>query len=719
VLGGQAGIGLASLAGGFFLVVLARRPRTLASLAWVGWAGLATGLAAAEVLSQELLNVGLVGLIIAAMGGFLGSLTMFAGMESATAHFPTRRAGESAGGDTNPLSHSSLRLLRIQRPPLVIAAAAAGFLLLAATMAAAGLQLLVGVGTVVLLTIILADITSWPISFSLFAGVSVISALEVIVGRLIFSPLSIVGATVPAVLVLVLPMTALIIGRPRLPGFRSVLRRLCWIDLVAGIAALAAGGAWAHVFKGQDRFEVMAQLSQLGEDNNAHLLMLEATERSQTALGASPDSLSITSNFRGYFPGPSLWQSAFGAFLPKGPVPQLYVTSTAILLAVLAGLVTASAAFVSRRMGVLATLPVLGLAAIGTRLMLAQYEFGFPGQLLSAIWLVTAFVLVLVVDQSSTSDKVLTSCTLVALCLATWWTWSLAAPLLLLPVVIFCATPIAEKLPLRARWVLAATALAIGTLGALIARHRIRSVLDTLDIDGPVFRAVPMWFALLLIALVPLAIITARRRLSLSVSSLGLGTGLATLGLTAWQLFHLGHLTYYSYKLEYLALAIGWISTVLLVAAVATRAESKVPRIWSLAGIPVLLIIAIPVAMSASHSYEAWLAQRGALTPGVSLTCAERAAGRAPGGSVALAVGFGSPTADYLTTKALIDGSVSDASVPFFTPIFSGSTPETWPWTTGTSYVLVPGPADASAQRQAILAAARDAGAHIRVAASC
>lgn len=716
----EAAPGLCAILGGLVALFLTRQLRPLTATAWTLWAALAGGLAVDEVMSLELLNKGAVGLIMVGVAGCLTGVATTAGLRASQGRFSPVAAGSApddrrtvpvAAGAPDLGAELGRRALRAGTPLGVATAASLALVAL-------DLPMLAAAGLVVTGSVVLAARPGWTLSLGLVVSTSLIGAAEVVLGRVVLSPLGLVGHPLPTILVALLATSPLICLAGRRSIWSGAAARGGAMDAAALAVGIGASAAWLHLFRGMSDFQTMSQLSQLGEDNNAHLLMLQATQYADTALGASESSRAVTSNFSGYFPGPSLWQSALGAVLPDMSVVHLYVVSTAVLLGLLAGSVTAVASLAVPRAATFAAVAAVCVGAVGTRLLLAQYEFGFPGQLLTAIWLMTALAAALL-EAERRAGRLLLVVTLTALALAAWWTWSLAAPLYLLPVASIVVATVLRRTRGRFRASLVVVAAGTGAVGAIVLRHRVRSALDLLNIDGPVFRAVPMWFALILLVLLPIAVLAAGKTLTPAVTSLCLGTGVATVTLTAWQLGRLGHLTYYSYKLQYLLLAIGWAATVLLLASLVARRERTLPRAVRIGGGLLLALACVPVGLSASRAYESWLAERGVLTANPALTCAAAAAAAAPTDSIALAVGFGSPTVDYLTTKSMINASVSDASIPFWNPMFNGAAPETWPWTADEPYVVVRGPAAVSSQTDAVVRAGIAAGAEVVLGPLC
>jgi hypothetical protein len=449
--------------------------------------------------------------------------------------------------------------------------------------------------------------------------------------------------------------------------------------------------------------------------------MLQATQISHTALGASASSRAVTSLFSGYFPGASLWQSAVGALTPSMNATELYVVSTSVLLALLAGSITAFATLSGGRGSVFSAFAVVGVGTVGTRLILAQFQFGFPGHLLATIWLITALTVVLLEGNSQRSRFALTGM-LFMTALAAWWTWSLAAPLYLIPASLIVAGAIIRisRIPARMHVLILIAAGGLGGIGLLVFRGKVVQTLDTLNIDGPVLRAIPMWFAFLLIVVFPIAIKVSGRQQSLQATALALGAGGATMALVTWQVARLGHLTYYSYKLEYLVLAVGWASIAMLVAALISKRERHLSSVTMLVCGLLLLLVCVPLIATASRAYEKSLTVQGALGPNPGRTCAAAAAASAPVDSIAVAIGFGSPTANYLVTKSLMNSSASDASFDFWRPLLTAADPTTWPWSPDRPPVLlIRGPGADAKETAAIVRAAKTAGARLTLSGVC
>src|SRR5205085_6500348 len=140
-------------------------------------------------------------------------------------------------------------------------------------------------------------------------------------------------------------------------------------------------------------------------------------------------------------------------------------------------------------------------------------------------------------------------------------------------------------------------------LGVLVKHAAVTGTLDTLSQEGGVFRAVPFWFAFGLGLGLPVAYRVLRRHEPASARALVLAMAGATLGLMLWQLYRTGTVTYYSYKLEYLTLAVGWGAGALAVATVVSRVEGRWPVVVrAVAAAAALLCVPALVAWPA-HSY--------------------------------------------------------------------------------------------------------------------
>jgi len=344
------------------------------------------------------------------------------------------------------------------------------------------------------------------------------------------------------------------------------------------------------------------------------------------------------------------------------------------------------------------------------RLQRPRLELGFPGQLLAAVWVVVA-LLIVIRQVNGARQMLVVASVLVTLSLASWWTWSLAAPLFLFPVVVLMAGAMYERFhpSHRLAGIIAGSLVVLSLGGAFVVRDRIFSTLESLNLDGPVFRAVPIWFASLLVAAFPLAVLASRGRITWRATFFVLGAAVFTLGLATYQLARVGMVTYYSFKLEYLVLAMAWASAALLVPSIVARQEGR--RRWLRWVGPPVLVLTFPfMLLSVSKSYEGWLTERGALRPDPALACASARAASAQTGAPVIGVGFGSPTADYLASKSLIVSARNDESLSFWRPQLTQTDPGAWPWPVNESVFIIEGPYAAEGQTTAIVDAARAAG---------
>jgi hypothetical protein len=519
-----------------------------------------------------------------------------------------------------------------------------------------------------------------------------LSAVEVVASDVVLSRLSLVGHPVPTTAIAALLLAPLCIHLTSRSTWSGAIRRLSVLDAATVVVAVTAGWSWLTNYDGLRSSQIVSQLQRLGEDNAAHLMMLKSTMASGTALGRSAKSLEINSGFAGYFPGGSLWQSFIGALLPATSTPQLYVASTGLLIALLAGCASSIAATATTRLVGISALAVIASGVVGIRATLGMYEIGFPGQLLVACFMVAALSLLIVEHQMGRGAWLVIVALLVLAC-ATWWSWNLAAPILCLPVAVLVYQYLRLWLPLPQRvfqYALIAAAV-VGLLAVFVLRHRVVSTLDTLSTDGFVFRIIPFWMAFALLFGLPIAYRGARRRESMAVSALVLGMAGANIALLVWQLSRVGGATYYTFKLEYLTLALGWGVGALAVAMILSQLEAG----WRL---PIRIVAAIAAALLVpflvvwpERSYHAWQVARGVAGPSPLTTCAVDVAQRYTG-SIVLATGFGKPLDNYLVTKMMDVGANNNDSKPLWKGIIYDA-PSTWPWYTAhRPVVLVQGP---------------------------
>ncbi len=483
--------------------------------------------------------------------------------------------------------------------------------------------------------------------------------------------------------------------------------------------------------------EVVAQLSRLGEDNHVHLMLLDVTRSFSVAVGSTAASRQAAGSFADYFPGAGVVQSAVGGLMPGVSTPVLYAGTIAGGLALLGlGATALGGVAVTRVAGSDGAAPVLPrifaaygapaalvamvVGLIGVRLALPMFELGFPGHLLATVWVVVTLAVLLDDPMQGGGWRAgWALAVVVALVPASVWTWSLAAPVLAAPL------PALMVLAVRSRRPVSMTLLVRGGLmlcilaGAAVAllRDPIVALLTTLSNDGPVFRAIPIGFSLATIVALPIGLALRRRPVPPGVTALLLTSGAATLLFATWHLMRLGALSYYTWKMQYLVLALGWAGSTLLLCAIADRAErGKVSR--ALAGV-IAVVLAVALVGWPGAGYRSWLQERAVLGADPAVACAVEVPTAASRASF-LAVGFGSPLEDYLTTKALIAGAGRETSFAFWGPIIDQAPDELWPWSTARDgVVLVVGPAADPADVAALVAAGEAAGTEVDIVDSC
>jgi hypothetical protein len=693
---------LASLLGGVLGTMVGARPGTLRQQHWGALAAVTAAGVASTALGAEYLSSGTTGgVAITGLGGLVGAaVTGRVLSDGSTAR--RRRTRERPDSDAPALGWP----LRVA-VCVAVAAVATGA-------AAVGLALAAVVALVLLAAVSLTR-RGWPVSTAFFTVALVVSAAEVVGGRIVLSPLGRVGDPVPTVLVAAVTVAPLLIHLVDRRTWTGLVHRVGLLDAAAALVAVAAGRSWWATYAGLRDSQIISQLQRLGEDNASHLMMLMSTRASGTTLGGSPRSLEINSGFAGYFPGGSLWQAAVGALLPDLSVARLYAVSMGLLIALVAGAAASVAALVRQRVVGLTALAVVVVGIVGSRATLAMYEIGFPGQLLVAALLVGALALVLAESRSRRGDWVV----LVGLglrALATWWTWNLAAPIFLPPAAVLVWQRLRRTVPLPPR--LLQGALAAGVLllavGVLVEHSRITETLDKLSLEGGVFRAIPFWFALGLGLGLPIAYRVLHRQEPASARALVLAMSAATFGLMMWQIARTGTVTYYSYKLEYLTLAVGWGAGALAVATVVSRVEVRWPLPVRVATAAAALVCVPALVAWPAQSYQDWLTARTVAGPDSPTTCAVEQAHDARG-SIVLATGFGEKLANYLTTRAMDVGARNNDSNPFWTPILYDG-PTAWPWQKASRpVVLVQGPTATPEETAAIVAAAAAQGVTVEV----
>jgi hypothetical protein len=700
---------LAALFGAVVIIGVQRPSVSVSNMLWIFWAAVAGGAVAVSALSGEWLASGKGAYAVAFLGGVTGS-----GLTSLTF---ARSEGLLSGTAWPPVRKVVRRAFLPEAHRFAGVVGALGMAGLAILLAALGLGWL----ALLLLGILVAVAMmqhGFGLSEGFFLALGLMSAAVVILGRLALSPLGLVGQPVPTVAIAALVAS---------PWLTMVIQRSAWRDAFAGCrildlspmaVALVIALAWQSLFWTLSRAESVAQLVRIGEDHLSHLLMLEATRASGTVLGESEASLAVTRAFAGYFPGGSIWQASVGGLLGAGSTEAAYVWSTSILFALLAGSAVSAAGRQSRSWSTLPALGVLLVGIVGARATLAMYELGFPGHLLVAVWIVDGLLLLLPRLGASTADLP-RAILLLGLAIATWWTWNLAALVLLLPVLVIAGAALRDRVSWSVRrWLILLSSVAVlGLAGIAIKRSFVLTTLDELSIEGGVFRAIPFWLAFALILALPVACNAAGQELPLRASALVLGMAAATLVLITWQVARVGTATYYSYKLEYLLLALGWAAGALAIRLTLEGGEHRIGgHNRPVATLVAVLSIAasLPMLSWTGDSYRGWLAARGVLGPDPALACAVRTSAGAPDGSVALAVGFGDALTNYLATRATDVGTGSNLSAPLWSPVLNQPDPTTWPWAAVEGpIVVVSGAEDNPPTPAEVVAAARAAGAEV------
>lgn len=693
------------------LVVVARRRVNFAEALWVLWAAIAGGQVALAALSAEFLSLGTGGVATAALGGMVAAALMAEMLRGRERH-------SSPGKGTVALEDSSnttSRLAKVGRVALlsltIIGAAMALTWADAGALALAILMLMSGVGA-----------GAYGLSFA--AGVFVASALAsaglVVVSKLVLSPAGLVGHELPTIFVVSALLTPFAIQVLDRTALQMAARRAGVVDIAAFAVAGVAGSAWWRILRGLSDEQALSQLVRLGEDHLSHLLMFEATQASGTTLGRSAQSVDVTSLFAGYFPGSSIWQTSVGALLSDGSNIRQYLVTTFILIGLLALGASAAATTVARRAGLLAAVGVLTVGAIAVRASLAMYELGFPGQLLVASWLVCALVLV----TTRSAPRWLVIGGLALSVAAAHWTWSLVSPVLGLTLLIVLGQAALSRWPLlasRRSWMLSGSVLALViVIAGLLLRNRVLATLDELTIEGGVFRGIPLWLSLILPLALPLAWRATGRPLPAAATTLVLSVGVGTIALMSWQIVRVGAITYYSYKLEYLLLALGWAIGTMSLAALTNRWEEHTPPMGRVAVGAAVLIAAAPLTTWPANNYRDWLSTRGVLGPSPTMSCAIHAAKQLPPGSLALGYGFGEPIVDYLTTRAMDVMTRNNFSAAFWQSLLYQPDPTAWPWSSTTRRLyLIEGPDATRIRTTSMVNAAQAAGARLTLAGSC
>lgn len=723
-----------SLLGASLAIAPRFRDHTPTSAFWVLWAGIAGGGIASVPLSAEYLGVGAGGYAMTALGGLAGAAIMTAallGLQGPAMRrhsSPAASSGQSGDQPTvedeapraQPPPPAARRLLAgLARPgrlgwALGATAAVAAVVLALASLGWLGVLLLLGLAAVGTTRL------GWSMSAGFFVLAAVVSALQVIVGQLLLSPLEQVGRPVPVTAITAVVLLPLLAVAANGRALRRAVHSLTLLDASAVMLALTAGLVWWNTFRRLSSAKFVAQFATMGEDNLSHMVMLSATRTTHTALGSSAASRELADRFATYFAGSSTWQATVGGLIGSPSTQRTYLVSTAVLLGLLAGLAAAAGNRPRNRASGLAVLGVIAIGAIAIRASMAMYELGFPGQLMVACWLVAGLFLCLQEVHGLASWCV--ALALLAMSLASWWSWSGATPMLALAAGIVMLQEVARRRWLPER-VLVRSVVGLGVLvllGLLLKRHQVVAQLDALNIEGLVFRVIPFWLSFTLVLAIPLSWQMRRRRLPPAATALVLGLGAATVVLSMWQVFRIGHVTYYSYKFEYFLLALGWAGGSMAVVAVVDRIEVRSGWLLRGASIVLAVLVAWPLVAWTESNYRDWLTARGAIVPNPSIACAVLAAQRAPDNSLAIATGFGAPIANYIATRAMDVGIGGSVSSPFWLAIIYQPDPTTWPWThTTRSIIIVPGPQSTTKTTAAIVASATAAGLHATKGPRC
>ncbi len=722
--------GLAAVVGTLLVLAARARHQTLTSVAWVGWAGITGGTLANAALSAEWLGVGAGGYVTGLLGGMAGAALMTAsllatagpGIWRDTLH-PRWRANDEwrmpdpLGGARTVVRKAAEWISRRR----VGAAAGVTAVVVAVILTVTGtgwlaILLLLGCAAVGMAP------RGWSPVAAFFVLASVESAVVVVASQLVLTRFDLVGHATPVTVLVALTVLPLLTRAASRDAWRCAGRNLTAVDAAAVAVAATAGLTWWRFLHDLGPDAAVSQLMRLGEDNLSHLIMLGAAQESGNVLGSTADSLASAARFDGYFTGSSSWQASVGGLVGADSAPAAYLVSSAVLLTMLAGLAASAGTLVGRRrsgrLRPLAALGVLAVGVVGTRASLAMYELGFPGQLLVATFFLAALA-VLVRNRSPIGSSAL----LVLLCVATWWTWNLAALALAVPLGVLVLQQVRQSgwIPDRVLSALLATGAALFLVAALVKRTRIVAVLDELNLEGAIFRGIPSWVAFTVVLVFPLALLVRRRTVPLAASALVLATATATLALSSWQLARVGMMTYYGYKLEYFVLALGWAIGSLTVAAFVGRYEERLPLPVRALATLLAAALAVPLVSWTGDNYRGWLAARGALGADPTTVCALRTARGLPDGEVAVASGFGEPISNYLATRAMDIGTGTTTSSVLWGPILSVPDPATWPWAAlQQAVVVVEGPTATPQQTSSILDAARTAGLAATVAAhSC
>lgn len=566
------------------------------------------------------------------------------------------------------------------RSGLVVATAAAA---LAGLAVATGLG---GVGAALLLgTIAWLLLDRVPMPGAALAIVAAIAAAAyVVLARLLLSPLSLIGNKWATWGLLAVAAVAVGLRNRPMTG-KEVLSRTTTLDVVAIAAGAATTGGWLLTFHGQGDLQDLATLTRLGEDNVSHILMLEATS-SGSVLGGSAQSLEVSTHFAGYFPGAASLGAGLRGMLPTGTTAtSAYVALTAILLGLLVMSALSAARLVTRSGGAVAAVLLATLGAVAAWVTYGQYTRGFPGQLAVASWLVAAVLLLLRRERSRprpNSPRGLPSLLtwLAVLSLAAWWTWNLAVPLLLLAAAVLLWPTLSERVGGHRAGVAAGIVAVLTALGAVsVGRGALVTVLDELSTPGGVDASIPFWLAFSLAALFGVVLAVSGLRTTPAVAVLVGGAVLLTAVLVAWQTARTGGPTYYSYKVEYLVLAMAWAGLAIGCVPVARGLAGSAP----VPPRPLVVLVATATAgalvTAPALTFANSMRSNGLVPASGPLVCALDVASQHPGAAM-VAYGFGSPTEDYLATRAMTVATGNDRTAPLWTPVITGVSPAQLDW---------------------------------------
>jgi hypothetical protein len=727
---------LAAFLGALLVVAVRLRQQTVTSAAWILWAGVVGGSIASLGLSAEWLNAGTGGYVVSAVGGVAGAALMTMALmglggprmwrdpeqpTSILAWWRSERRSRWRRPDPRGRSLTTVHSLGTWVATHPVACGVA--LLVAGTAVLFAVAGLGWVGVLLLLLVAAVGLTTfgWSVTTGFLVLAAISSALVVVASELLLTRFGWVGHAVPVTVLVAVFLLPLIARAGIGSTWSTALRRVDLLDVAVVTVAATAGLTWWNLLHGLGPDGLVAQLIRVGEDNLSHLIMLGATRDSGTVLGGSDASVAAAARFADYFTGSSSWQASVGGLVGSDSAPAAYLMSSVVLLAMLAGLAASVATLAApRRRPRLCGVTALGVVAVGvvaTRATLAMYELGFPGQLLVATFVVVALLLLV-----RNGSPVVSLLVLALLALATWWTWSLAALVLAVPMAV-----LALQIVRRGRWVpdrvlasVIAVGAVVGVLGIVLKRARITAILDELNLEGAIFRGIPTWVAFLLVLALPLALQLGRRRVPLPATALVLSACVATLALASWQVVRVGTMTYYGYKLEYFVLALGWGIGSLSIATVVRRHEARSALAVRVGAAALAVVAAVPMVSWIDSNYQGWLTARGALGTDPAMVCAIGAARGLPEGSVAIATGFGEPISNYLTTRAMDVGTGNTGSSVLWGPILSVPDPATWPWVAVQApIVIVEGPSATPEQTRSLLTASSAAGVSVAEKTTC